>query len=133
MVQDIRREVPALRDDISSLITSVSESVSRHETDVTRLSNEIAERFKAAADAVQNELTAALSTVNREISDSVGKLVGSTKEQTEALQTALEETLNESLRTLGQQLASLSGRFADDYGPITDRLREIVSIGKIAS
>jgi hypothetical protein len=133
LVEQIRTDVPVLQEEITELVDTIADTVSRHEADISRLSTEISERFKQAADAVQNDLTAALTTANKEIADNVGKLVGSTKEQTEALQTALEETLNESLRTLGQQLASLSSKFAEDYGPITDRLRDIVGIGRVAS
>jgi DNA anti-recombination protein RmuC len=133
LVEQVRSDVPALRGEISDLIATVSGAVSKHETEIGEFSREITERFNVAADAVKSELTNALATANKQVSDNVSKLVGSTKEQTEALQTALDETLNESLRTLGQQLTSLSAKFAEDYGPITDRLREILRIGRNAA
>jgi DNA anti-recombination protein RmuC len=133
LVQEVRHDVPALRSEITDLITTVSGAVTKHETEIGELSRQIAERFNVAADTVKSELTNALATANKQVSDNISKLVGSTKEQTEALHAALEEALNESLRTLSQQLASLSGKFAEDYGPITDRLREIVRIGRNAA
>ena len=133
LVQEVRHDVPALRNEISDLIATVSDAVTKHETEIGELSRQIAERFNEAADSVKSELTNALATANKQVSDNISKLVGSTKEQTEALHTALEEALSESLRTLSQQLASLSGKFADDYGPITDRLHEIIRIGRNAA
>ena len=133
LVQEVRRDVPALREEIVGLTSTVAGAVAKHETEIGQLSRDITDRFNIAADAVKVELTSALTTANKEVSDNVAKLVGSTKEQTEALQTALEETLNESLRTLGQQLTSLSGKFAADYGPLTDTIRDIVRMGRNAA
>jgi|SRR5579872_74826 len=132
LIESVRRELPGLRTDVSRLIETVAASVQRNEEEVKRLGSEISERFRAASDAIQNELVNALATANKQITETISKLVGSTKEQTEALQISLEETLNESLRTLGQQLASLSNRFAEDYGPVADRLREIVNATRVA-
>jgi hypothetical protein len=131
LIDALRKELPAVKTEISALVKSVSESTIRSEKEVARISAEISERFKTAADAIQNELSTAIATANREVSANVTKLLGSTKEHTEALQSGLEDSLNESLRTLGQQLTSLSSKFVDDYGPITDKLREIVQAGKV--
>ena len=42
----------------------------------------------------------------------------------------LENVLTTSLTSLGGQLASLSNKFAEDYTPLTDQLREVVHIAK---
>jgi uncharacterized coiled-coil DUF342 family protein len=126
LIETMRVATPALQSEIGSLVSAVTASVLHSEAEVARVSEEISERFRAAADAVRDGLTTSLAGANREISENISRLVGSTKEQTEALQTALEESLTESLQSLAQQLASLSNRFAEDYGPIADRLREVV-------
>jgi DNA anti-recombination protein RmuC len=126
LVETMRTATPALRTEIEGLVKAVTESVAHSEAEVARVSQEISQKFREAADAVRNDLTSALATANKEVNDNVTRLVGSTTELTEQLQMGLEESLNESLRTLAQQLASLSNRFAEDYGPIADRLREIV-------
>ena len=133
LVEDIRRDVPAIRDEIVSLVTIVSESITHSEAEVARIGGEISQRFQeAAARLFCDGSFGSLATANREINENISKLVGATKEQTEALQVALEESLRESLQSLAQQLASLSNRFADDYGPITDRLQAILNVGKVA-
>lgn len=126
LVETMRSETPALRTEIEGLVKAVTDSVMHSEAEVARVSAVISQKFQEAADAVRNDLTTSLATANKEVNDNVTRLVGSTKELTEQLQTGLEESLNESLTTLAQQLASLSNRFAEDYGPIADRLREIV-------
>ena len=46
------------------------------------------------------------------------------------LEDNLQETLTESLDVLVVKLASLSNRFAEDYTPLANRLREIVQIAE---
>jgi hypothetical protein len=45
-----------------------------------------------------------------------------------SLDAALQKELNQSLETLGRQLAALSQKFVDDYSPLTDKLRQIVQM-----
>ena len=46
------------------------------------------------------------------------------------LDRTLQKELNNSLESLGRQLASLSNRFVDDYTPLTEKLQKIVEISK---
>jgi uncharacterized phage infection (PIP) family protein YhgE len=133
LIEMMRREVPLVRDEIVGLVGAVRDSVVHSENEVGRIGKEITERFDAAASAIRDGLTTSLATANREVNENIARLVGSTKEQTEALQVSLEESLRESLQSLAQQLASLSSRFAEDYGPITDRLQAILNAGRDGS
>ena len=127
VVETMRSATPALRSEIEGLVKAVSDSIVRNEAEVERIGTEISARFQAASDAIQNNLTTSLIAANKEVNDNMSRLVGSTKEFTEALQTGLEDSLTTSLDTLSAQLTSVSRRFADDYGPIADRLRAVVS------
>ena len=40
----------------------------------------------------------------------------------------LESSLNDSLDSFGKVMGALSQKFAQDYGPLTDRLREVVQL-----
>lgn len=42
------------------------------------------------------------------------------------IETQLQQTLNQSLITLAQQLGALSTKFAQDYEPITENLKNII-------
>ena len=50
------------------------------------------------------------------------------KGHVENIEKALEESLNKSLESLAQVMAKISDRFAKDYGPLADKLREIMEI-----
>jgi SMC interacting uncharacterized protein involved in chromosome segregation len=53
-----------------------------------------------------------------------------TEESIELITKDLEEVLNKSLSSLAGQLASLSNKFAEDYTPLTERLRKVVHIAE---
>lgn len=50
------------------------------------------------------------------------------KGHVENIEKALEESLNRSLESLAQVMAKISDRFAKDYGPLADKLREIMAL-----
>ncbi len=50
------------------------------------------------------------------------------KKQVILLDKELESALKSALEGLGQQLASLSNKFVQDYTPLTDKLREVVML-----
>ncbi len=52
------------------------------------------------------------------------------KQSVIVLDQALQKELNNSLESLGRQLASLSNKFVEDYTPLTDKLKKIVEITK---
>ena len=132
LVDGMQRDLPALRVEVVSLVQSLGQSVTRSEGEVARIGAEISERFKAAADTIEHDLVTALTTANREVNENTSRLLGSVREQTEALQVGIEESVSESIRSMAEQLASLSNKFVEDYGPITERLRAIVNSGRVA-
>ena len=50
------------------------------------------------------------------------------KVHVENIQKGLQDSLNSSLDSLGEVMAKISDRFAKDYGPLADKLREIVEL-----
>ena len=50
------------------------------------------------------------------------------KEHVDNIEKELAESLNTSLNSLGEVMAKISDRFAKDYGPLADKLKEIVEL-----
>ena len=69
-----------------------------------------------------------------EIQNKVNEQIASTNEQLkknfDTLDKNLETELEKALVGLGQQLASLSEKFVQDYTPLTERLKEVVNMTK---
>lgn len=130
LVANMGEATPKLQVALNELIDSVGNSITRNEAEVDRIGAEISDRFEVASNTVRDNLTSSLSAANKEINENISRLLGSTKELTESLQIGLEESLNTSLESLSAQLVSISNRFANDYGPIADRLRDVVAASK---
>jgi methyl-accepting chemotaxis protein len=90
----------------------------------------IGEEMKASNDELKNVLLAAIQNSNREFNAHVDQMVQRMREQTVTLDTALQHQLSTSLENLGRQLAALSGKFAEDYMPLTERLRGVLDIAE---
>ncbi len=76
------------------------------------------------------QMTEGMGNANHAFNANMGDLIAKTKEQVLVLDAALSEELTKSLESFGRQMASLSEKFAADYGPITERLQAILHIGK---
>jgi ribosomal 50S subunit-associated protein YjgA (DUF615 family) len=46
------------------------------------------------------------------------------------LDASMEKELTQALQTFGYQLTALSEKFVNDYMPLTDRLREILTLAE---
>jgi len=90
----------------------------------------------------QNELLSnAYSEVRRQITDSTQRVVSmmesSTKKNAEIITTQFQvledqmgKELTKAISTLGSQLASLSGKFVQDYEPLTRELQRLVQLSR---
>lgn len=76
--------------------------------------------------ALTKDFSAAVQTSTSEIEKTVTQTSKRLEEQVTALDEALQEELTKSLSSLGNQLASLSGKFVSDYTPLTIQLEKLV-------
>lgn len=122
IIEEIKTAVEGLK----TYNTSATEIYQKHfkninetfETTITNLSS-IAEKSEEVLNATELKINSS----NQKIGDVL-------TEHVENLQTELEIALNKSLSSLGEELSSLSKKFVSDYGPLTDRLKEIVELSK---
>ncbi|GAB3450815.1 hypothetical protein [Insolitispirillum peregrinum] len=86
---------------------------------------------KAALIDIQKTLNEGVTAANEGFNDQVQEMISKTKEQVTNLENALQAELTKSLSTLGSQLTALSKQFVNDYSPLTERLRELVAVGRV--
>ncbi|MGH7039673.1 MAG: hypothetical protein ACREE1_16225, partial [Stellaceae bacterium] len=72
-------------------------------------------------------LTESVAGAHREINSHITQLSQITRQQVVDLDKALGEELTKSLETLGRNLTALSGKFVEDYTPLTDKLHRLVN------
>ena len=93
----------------------------------------IEENQEAVNDKIQ-ETADAFESAAKDALDSISRIVRNTGEslrrQTIELDRKIREEAANSLNTLADQLASLSGKFVEDYSPLTDKLRAVVRMAE---
>lgn len=117
---------------LSTMMTTLESQRSQIESSLGSLATVLAKASNGLPQIERNviDMTQQLASANKQFNAHMGEIVAKTKEQVLTLDTALTEELTKSLNSFGRQMASLSQKFADDYGPITERLNRILAIGK---
>ena len=93
----------------------------RHAAQFDDLVQKTHEQFEKLVNDANTKLTAESERVFTESTRQIAQ-------QISVLDKALENALTESINSMGNQLASLSTKFVEDYGPLTSRLREVVRL-----
>jgi actin-like ATPase involved in cell morphogenesis len=122
----IRQGIEDTADDVEHIATQFGEHV-KHSTDQLEKASEAQQR-------AVSELLETLKTNQQEMNGTVEQMVEQTSEnianQIEALDEELGDELIKALRSLGDQLASLSEKFVSDYTPLTRELQRLVESSK---
>lgn len=93
----------------------------RHTAQFDELVQKTHEQFEKLINDTNTKLTTESERVFTESTRQIAQ-------QISVLDKALESALTESINSMGNQLASLSTKFVEDYGPLTSKLREVVQI-----
>ena len=125
---------------ISSLLKQQTETIFRETTE--RIEQVIDSTFQGLKGTLEDQslaltnqaqqLETMVTDTNRRLNTETERIfresTAGMTQQIQLLDTALQEELTKSIESLGSQLASLSGKFVEDYSPLTDKLREVVQI-----
>lgn len=122
--------LPKVETKIMELTEQMTFGVKMSQEELTKVLREGATSFKDTLGDIRRSLLEATQTTNQEVNAHIKQLSERTSEQIAKLDVALETELTKALNTLGSQLASLSRRFVEDYGPLTEQLREIVRLSQ---
>ena len=90
----------------------------------------IADETKKQIQTFGEMLNKTVPEIQNKINDQILNTNEQLKKNFETLDKTLEAELEKALVGLGQQLASLSEKFVQDYTPLTERLKEVVNMTK---
>ena len=117
----------------SELRESAQKAIPLIQNRLDKLTNDFSASVKSAIEA-SNESVASQRVALKKQTDALDKaLRDSTQhmiDQVEQLDKALKEQLKKALGSLADQLASLSKKFAEDYLPLTEALRRVLTIAE---
>ncbi|WP_429574949.1 hypothetical protein [Paraburkholderia sp. UCT70] len=117
---------------LSEMKDLFSETLKKSQADVTDVVKTCGTQLQTSSAEMKELLVDTLSKSQSEVNESLGKSMEHVRQSVVTLDRGLQEELTKSLESLGRQLASLSEKFVSDYGPLTDRLRDVVRMAGTA-
>jgi ribosomal 50S subunit-associated protein YjgA (DUF615 family) len=79
---------------------------------------------------VNRSLASSVNEAHSGLAQHVEAMTDKTSQQMQMLDESMEKELTQALQTFGYQLTALSEKFVNDYMPLTDRLREVLSLAE---
>ena len=105
-------------------------SITKHIDSTTSELVKATQTMKDQLEEANKSIVTTVEGVSGKMHDLVEKHSKQVDNTIEQLEKGLENVLSNSLNSLGGQLASLSNKFAEDYTPLTDQLREVVHLAE---
>lgn len=135
--KNVKHVFPEIERQIQNLTLGFAESVNSSLSEVKQLHGAQRQSMKSQIDVLTNsqqqldassqklvtDISLQINTMMEENSTRIAKQMANLDEQ-------LAEELNKSLESLGSQLTSLSAKFVEDYTPLTNELRRLVTLVK---
>jgi len=122
--------LPSLERQISSLTTDLADSVRTSQAHISEQMTASAEALRLTSATINRKLSEAMAMSQHGLTERIGQMVERTELQVMKLDDAMEDELTKALKTFGYQLTSLSEKFVSDYGPLTDKLRDLVAMSE---
>jgi DNA anti-recombination protein RmuC len=113
---------------VSRNISEAQAAADRHREAIDGHAQKLEKSIEDTHSALRDSLTQQSTDLGRQMSGLMEENANRIAQQVEKLDEALSDELTKSLNSLGSQLASLSEKFVADYTPLTEKLRDVVSI-----
>lgn len=148
----IEKQINVMNENIEKISISAIEKLDKDIQNMLKRLKDISDSMIKMINTHESELNNAFDKTNRAISTSTDKLersalevtqnisdrlVEMNKQNTEALRKTtenvnknLEDVMGESMKQFANQLALISNKFAQDYTPLAEKLREVVQISR---
>lgn len=130
LVNEAGEGLPQLENRMVFLTSGLADNLQNYSDRMETMLEKTTGSMNKATHALTSELQGAYSKAFGELDDKIIKTVAQTDKQIAKLDAALEQELNKSLKTMGEQLAALSEKFVQDYSPLTERLHDVVNLAQ---
>jgi len=122
--------LPALSDYVSELTVKLSRSIEENNTSVTRILSQAAEDIERTVTDVNKSMAESVNEAHSGLAQHVAAMADKTNSHMQLLDESMEKELTQALQTFGYQLTALSEKFVNDYTPLTDRLRDVLTLAE---
>lgn len=118
---------PVIDDKLKELTDRLGESVERSDNALQR-QQEAHNALHRGFDTLLEHSQQSHQQFEDALKDALSKAASGIEAQLGRLNQEMERTLHESIQSMGQKLASLSEKFVEDYGPLTEKLHKVVQM-----
>lgn len=136
-VSEVWKRTEAANDALNSQYSQLSEQTTNSQktfsAELERALGKMNEETNAAFTQHTQLLDQSAKEVQRQIADAWKRTEESINGRMETLDQEIQKELQRTLTVMGNNLASVSEKFVNDYTPLTERLREVVQIAQRAS
>lgn len=122
----IEENIKKLTKDFSDRVNLATEELNTITKRQKDSSNQQVQLITETSKNLSDNVTKIMSNMNSQIDSFMKQNAERIAKQVSELDKALQEELTKSLNSLASQLGSLSNKFAQDYTPITNKLKEII-------
>ena len=129
-VQTVDKQMNSIADALNNTVNEMLKVISKHESEVDTAADRAIEAIKGASDKLQKS---ALEVTQR-VSDNLTQISKDNndelKQQQKNMAKNFEDAMSKALYAFGNEMAKISQKFAADYNPLADKLREILKIAE---
>ena len=129
-LEDQRSSFGELQSGFADLLTKSRESQQRFDEGIEQALESMQTALTKAMQAHAQAIDSSTDELQRHVSGAWTQTEDAINEQIKALDEQMQQELTRSIETMGRNFATLSEKFVEDYGPLTDQLREIVQMAR---
>lgn len=121
---------PEFASKVDAMLKEINEGMNNIQSEIASSVKNFGVQLQSSNAEMKTLLTDTIKKSQEDVSSSLKDQVATIKEGVITLDKVMQKELNVAIESMGRQLASLSTKFVDDYGPLTERLREIVQLSR---
>jgi ABC-type transporter Mla subunit MlaD len=126
VLQESLESIKKIGDDAKTVIPTMTESLNNISSNLEGSVNQVADRL----DENTSKLTEFVDHSVQGIEQASRKQLEAVEKSIQDINSGLENELTQALNSLAGSMAALSGKFVEDYMPLTERLRSVVRLSE---
>ncbi len=130
LVSEAGQGLPQLEERITFLTSGLATTLEQYNARMESMLTQTTQSMNATTSQLSEQLQQAYVGAFEKLDQQIMQSLTQSDKKIAKLDAALEQELNKSLKTLGQQLGALSEKFVQDYAPLTERLKDIVQLAQ---
>lgn len=141
LANDAKDAMPQIEKQLMELTKGFSSTVEKSLTDIKSSSEQITKSSEKVNEEIEKTIKSSSEKVNNQLTDLYKNSFDSLKQLQNKMSDDLNKNINDidnqigsvlqnSMNSLSSNLVTLSGKFVEDYAPLTEKLREIIRLAE---